>query len=83
MQMPKEIHKKLFTAINAKEVVINKQLKKVADMLGIEPFSFHSARRDFGRLAYDAGVKSLQIQDLLCHENKWEVETFRNTYLFH
>lgn len=69
MQMPKEIHKKLFTAINAKEVVVNKQLKKVADMLGMEPFSFHSARRDFGRLAYDAGVKSLQIQDLLCHEN--------------
>lgn len=69
MQMPKELHKKLFTAVNAKEVVVNKQLKKVADMLGIEPFSFHSARRDFGRLAYDAGVKSLQIQDLLCHEN--------------
>lgn len=69
MQMPRELHKKLFNAINAEEVVVNKQLKKVADMLGMEPFSFHSARRDFGRLAYDSGVKALQIQDLLNHEN--------------
>lgn len=68
-KMPRELHKKLFNAINSKEASVNKGLKKAADMLGLDPFSFHSARRDFGRLAYDAGVKSLQIQDLLQHEN--------------
>lgn len=74
--MPKELHKKLFNTINSKEVVVNKQLKQVADMIGVEPFTFHSARRDFGRLAYDAGVKTLQIQDLLCHESLYTTEVY-------
>ncbi|MCQ2135191.1 MAG: site-specific integrase [Bacteroidales bacterium] len=78
--MPKDIHKKLFRAINSKEAQVNKELHNVADMIGIEAFTFHSARRDFARLANDAGVKCLEVQDLLAHESLTTTERYMRTF---
>ena len=77
--MPKAIHKDLFNAINSKEALVNKQLKQVADMLSLEPFSFHSSRRDFAALANSSGVNCLQVQDMLGHESLATTERYMRT----
>lgn len=77
--MPKAIHKDLFNAINSREALVNKQLKQVADMLSLEPFSFHSSRRDFAALANSSGVNCLQVQDMLGHESLATTERYMRT----
>lgn len=74
--MPKHLHKALFNAINSKEVYVNKNLKKLADWIGIDPFSFHSARRDFAKMANLSGVNCLDVQDLLGHESLATTERY-------
>lgn len=45
----------------------NDRLKKVAEQLGIKPFSMRYARRSFGTIAASMGFHKSFVNDMLCH----------------
>jgi hypothetical protein len=45
----------------------NDRLKKVAEKLGIKPFSMRYARRSLGTIAASMGFHKSFVNDMLCH----------------
>lgn len=69
-KMPAELKQKMFESISSKNALINKELKKMRDMAGIEkPVSFHISRHSFAKLAKDKGLDNLEVKALLAHSN--------------
>jgi site-specific recombinase XerD len=69
-RMKPDMKKALFTAISAKNALINKELAKMAKMAGIEKkVSFHISRHSFAKMAKDRGLDNLEVKGLLAHTN--------------
>ena len=45
----------------------NVRLKKVAEMIGVKPFSMKAARHTWPSIAYSIGIPEGVINDCLCH----------------
>ena len=68
--LPIEIKKQLYNDISAKTALINKYLKKLATMAGIEKrLSMHISRHSFARLAKMEGTDNSILQSLLAHSS--------------
>ena len=69
-RMTPDMKKAMFTAISAKNALINKELAKIAKMAGIEKkVSFHVSRHSFAKMAKDRGLDNLEVKALLAHTN--------------
>jgi|GEM_PF-6419620 len=67
--MSEAMQKKLYNKINSVEVGINTQLRKLADVAGIEPFSFHAARRGLAETMLNATKDQRAVQYALNHND--------------
>lgn len=68
--LPLELRKQLYNDISAKTALINKYLKKLAKMAGIEKrLSMHISRHSFARLAKIEGTDNSILQSLLAHSS--------------
>lgn len=62
--------KKLFDAVNAREAQINKQLRKIAALAGInKPLSFHISRHSFAKAAKAAETDNALLKGLMNHSS--------------
>ena len=69
-RMTPDQKKAMFTAISAKNALINKELGQIAKMAGIEKkVSFHISRHSFAKMAKDRGLDNLEVKALLAHTN--------------
>jgi site-specific recombinase XerD len=68
--MPTELKMKLLNQISAKNALINKYLKKIADLAGIQKkLSFHVSRHSFAKIAKQKGIDNSNVQSLLAHSS--------------
>lgn len=68
--LPAEEKEKMYTRIGAKTALINKELKRIANMAGIEKkISFHVSRHSFAKAAKKKGVDNLKVQELFAHSS--------------
>ena len=68
--MPTELKVKLFNQISAKNALINKYLKKIATLAGIEKkISLHISRHSFAKVAKQKGTDNTKLKDLLAHSS--------------
>ena len=68
--MPTDLKKLLFNQVSAKTALINKELKKIASLAGIEKqLSFHVARHSFAKIAKQKGIDNSKVKDLLAHSS--------------
>lgn len=68
--LPAEEKEKMYARIGAKTALINKELKKIADLAGIEKkLSFHVSRHSFAKAAKKKGVDNLKVQELFAHSS--------------
>lgn len=68
--MPADLKKVLFSQISAKTALINKELKKIAALAGIDKkISFHLARHSFAKVAKQKGVDNSKVKELLAHSS--------------
>lgn len=66
--MPADLKKQLFAEISAKTALLNKELKTLSAMAGIEKkVSMHIARHTFASIAMNKGMQSTEIKELLAH----------------
>ena len=68
--LPPDIKEKMFAQIGAKTALINKELKKIANMAEIEKkLSFHISRHSFAKAAKQKGVDNAKVKELLAHSS--------------
>lgn len=68
--LPTELKIKLFNQISAKNALLNKYLKKLADLASIEKkLSFHTSRHSFAKAAKTKGTDNAKLKDLLAHSS--------------
>ena len=68
--MRAELKKVLFSQISAKTALINKELKKIAALAGIDKkISFHVSRHSFAKVAKQKGVDNSKVKELLAHSS--------------
>lgn len=68
--MPADLKKVLFSQISAKTALINKELKKIAALAGIDKkISFHVSRHSFAKVAKQKGVDNSKVKELLAHSS--------------
>lgn len=68
--LPANLKEKLFDQIGAKTSLINKELKKIANLAGIEKnLSFHISRHSFAKAAKQKGVDNAKVKELLAHSS--------------
>lgn len=73
--------KLMFAQIGSKTAIINKQLKRIAELAGIEKtLSFHISRHSFARAAKVKGVDNAQVKDLLAHSNLKTTEKYMGSF---
>lgn len=76
-RMKPELKKKMLSDISAKNALINKYLKKIAEKADIsKPLSMHISRHSFAHLAQNIGVESFAIKDILGHSNLATTEKY-------
>lgn len=79
--LPIELKKKLFSDISAKTALLNKYLKKLAELAGIEKkVSMHISRHSFARLAKVEGVDNSAVQVMLAHSSLATTEGYMGNF---
>ena len=79
--MPPSVKAKLVLAISGRTETINMNLKKLAEMAGIETnLSTHIARHSFARAAKKAGLDNLEVKSLLGHSNLATTEKYMGDF---
>ena len=80
-RMKPELKKKMLSDISAKNALINKYLKKIAEKADIsKPLSMHISRHSFAHLAQNTGVESFAIKDILGHSNLATTEKYMGEF---
>lgn len=75
--LPADLKKQLFTDISAKTAILNKELKTLAKMAGIDKkVSMHIARHSFANYAMKQGLKSTEIKGMLGHSKLTTTEKY-------
>ena len=68
--MDETLQKALFLAIASRNVILNRNLKGIAEKAGISKnVTFHTSRHTFANMAMREGVESAKIQGLLAHSS--------------
>lgn len=75
--MPEESRSDLFNKISSRNVIINRNLKKVAEKAGItKNVTFHTSRHSFANVAKNDGIESSKIQGVLGHSSLSTTENY-------
>ena len=79
--MSVELKAELYKDISAKTALLNKNLKEIADLAGIDKhLSFHIARHSFAKLAKDKRTDSGVVQGLLAHSSLKTTEGYMGQF---
>lgn len=79
--LPIGIKKSLYNDISTRTALINKYLKKLAAMAGIEkPLSMHISRHSFARMAKVEGTDNNILKSLLAHSSVATTETYMGSF---
>lgn len=79
--MTPEMRKSLYAAVSAKNALINKYLKKIAEQAEItKNVSFHISRHSFAKVAKETGLDSGIVKELLAHSNLATTERYMGNF---
>ena len=79
--LPSSLKQRLFDDISAKNALLNKTLKKIAKLAGInKPISMHLARHSFAKAAMESGVDNNIIKNLLAHSRLQTTEGYMGDF---
>ncbi len=79
--LPIELKKRLLNDVSAKNALLNKYLKKIAEMAGIgKKVSMHISRHSFAKVAKDEGVDNLHLKSLMAHSSIKVTETYMGNF---
>lgn len=76
-----DMRKTLYAAVSAKNALINKYLKKIAEKAEISKnVSFHISRHSFAKVAKETGLDSGIVKELLAHSNLATTERYMGNF---
>jgi site-specific recombinase XerD len=76
-----DMRKTLYAAVSAKNALINKYLKKIAEKAEISKnVSFHISRHSFAKVANETGLDSGIVKELLAHSNLATTERYMGNF---
>ena len=79
--LPIELKKKMLNDMAAKNALMNKELKKMAEMAGIEKkVSMHISRHSFAKVAKEEGTDNLHLKNLMAHSSIKVTETYMGSF---
>lgn len=79
--MTPQMRKTLYAAISAKNALINKYLKFIAEKAEItKNLSFHISRHSFAKVAKETGMDSGIVKELLAHSNLATTERYMGNF---
>lgn len=79
--LPSDMKQKLFEEISAKNALINKSLKRLAEKAGIsKKVSMHISRHSFASVAVQNGLQSNQVKGLLAHSRLQTTEGYMGNF---
>ena len=79
--MPVELKKELYNEIWRKNALINKYLKQIAKLAGVEkPISFHTSRHTFAQQAKRAGTDNAMLKGMLNHSSLKVTERYMGEF---
>ena len=79
--MTPEIRKVQYKTVSAKNALINKYLKKIAEKAEINKnLSFHISRHSFAKYAKEKEMDSFVVKELLAHSNLATTERYMGTF---
>lgn len=80
-RMKPELRHQLYQQISARNALINKYLKKIAEKAEIEkPLSMHISRHSFAHIAQESGAESSAIKNILGHSNLATTERYMGSF---
>lgn len=79
--LPIDLKKRMLFEVSAKNALLNKELKKIAGMAGIEKkVSMHISRHSFAKVAKEEGTDNLHLKNLLAHSSIKVTETYMGSF---
>ncbi len=79
--LPVELKKRMLAQISSKNALINKELAKMAKMMGLEKrLTLHISRHSFARAAKEKGLDNLAVKSLLAHSNVATTERYMGNF---
>ena len=79
--MSAELKEALFKAISVQNAILNKHLRELGKMAGIDKhISFHVSRHSFAKLAKNKGTSSAVVQGLLAHSSLRTTEGYMGQF---
>lgn len=79
--MPVEIKQLLHKDVSSKNVVMNKELRRIAKLAGIDKeISMHVSRHSFAKIAKDQGTDNSAIQQMLAHSSLKVTEGYMGSF---
>ena len=79
--MKPELRHQLYQHISAKNALINKYLKKIADKAAITTnLTMHISRHAFAHIAQESGAESSAIKNILGHSNLATTERYMGSF---
>lgn len=79
--LPSDMKQKLFEEVSAKNALINKSLKKLAEKAGIsKKVSMHISRHSFAKAAAQKGIESNKVKSLLAHSKLQTTEGYMGNF---
>ena len=80
-RMKPELRHKMYQNVSAKNALINKYLKKIAEKAEIaKPLSMHISRHSFAHIAQESGAESSAIKNILGHSNLATTERYMGSF---
>lgn len=80
-RMKPELRHKMYQDVSAKNALINKYLKKIAEKAEIaKPLSMHISRHSFAHIAQESGAESSAIKNILGHSNLATTERYMGSF---
>lgn len=79
--LPIELKKRMLNDMASRNALLNKNLKKMAEMAGIEKkLSMHISRHSFAKVAKEEGTDNLHLKNLLAHSSIKVTETYMGSF---
>lgn len=79
--MDDDLKKALFNQVASRNVILNRNLKKIAELAGVDKnISFHTARHTFANMAMKEGLSASKIQGLLAHSSVKTTENYMGNF---
>lgn len=79
--LPIELKKRMLNDMAAKNALMNKELKKMAEMAGIKKkVSMHISRHSFAKVAKEEGTDNLHLKELMAHSSIKVTETYMGSF---